>query len=181
MIALDFSDCLWQIRLGLQDFRKFVLLRIEKLLHPLEEVISHSVVNFILGLTVTDGKHTLEKKFEEEVNRPPVRQREVSEILQDIKNHEGMLRLFHLLKQTNNFNTLLFLHPLDLFGREGRYRPPHLFHGNCPEKKEGESYISRTLRALEIDYQAQASLGMNKIFEQMVFQFSIVLHNIRLI
>jgi len=116
---------------------------------------------------VTDGKHTLERKFEEEVNRPPVKQREVSDILMDIKNHGGILKLFHLLKHTNDFNRLLFLHPLDLFGKEGRYRPPHLFHGCCPERKNGESYISRALRGLEIDYKAQAALGLNRILEQL--------------
>lgn len=112
-------------------------------------------------------KHPLETEFDRITNRPPVVQRKTADVIDEVMEHEGMLKLFHLLKQNHEYDRILFLHPLDLFGKEGRYQPPHLYYGYCPTRKKGESQISRALRALEVDYQTKASMSLPKIFEQI--------------
>lgn len=116
---------------------------------------------------MSNEKHPLELKFEEVAGKPPVRQREISEINREIKNHEGMTKLLHLLKDFPANGRLLYLHPLDLFGREGRYQPPYLYFGKCSGTKQGESYISRALKALQIDHKARSSLSLNKVLGQL--------------
>jgi hypothetical protein len=115
---------------------------------------------------LVDEKHTLEREFEEVARQPPVKQRKNEEILDAIENHEGMLKLFHLLKETSNYNSFLFLHTLDLFGMEGKHSPPYLLFGRCTDRREDENYISQALQDLKIDHQAKSAIGLPKLFEQ---------------
>ena len=116
---------------------------------------------------MSDEKHPLELKFEEVARKPPVRQRETSEILNEIVTHEGMMKLFHLMENSPKLGRIFFLHPLDLFGRKGRYQPPYLYYGKCTADKTKKSYVSRALEALQIDYKVRASLGLSTMLEQI--------------
>lgn len=116
---------------------------------------------------MSDEKHPLELRVEEIASKPPVKQRDQSEILNEILAHEGMMKLFQQLKTTPIPGRILFLHPLDLFGREGRYQSPYLYYGKCMIEKQKGSHISRALDALQIDHKVQTSLGLSKALAQI--------------
>ncbi|MBD3159785.1 MAG: hypothetical protein GF309_13465 [Candidatus Lokiarchaeota archaeon] len=116
---------------------------------------------------MNDSENLFEQTLERATMKPPVSQKATSKIVDEISSHKGIVRLFHLIRESPHLAKLLFLHPLDLFGKEGRYQAPYLYYGQISTDTQKDSNISRALKLLRIDREATSSLALATRLKKM--------------